>query len=136
MFKELGTLAKESQEIQEKLRKAAQNTVKPALKSAITELIGIVPSLTAVRWDQYTPYFNDGDTCEFSVHSPEYQLDEDFVDTYSLDDQDLNKTQLEAIEKFEDNLGEIHDLLEEAFGDHTTVTVTSKGIETDECSHD
>jgi hypothetical protein len=25
----------------------------------------------AVRWEQYTPYFNDGDVCEFGVNEPE-----------------------------------------------------------------
>jgi hypothetical protein len=24
--------------------------------------------ITAITWTQYTPYFNDGDTCEFGVH--------------------------------------------------------------------
>jgi hypothetical protein len=27
-----------------------------------------------VRWNQYTPYFNDGDACVFNVHSPEVLL--------------------------------------------------------------
>ncbi|MGW9170118.1 hypothetical protein [Streptomyces decoyicus] len=26
------------------------------------------PSIVEFGWQQYTPYFNDGDTCEFSVH--------------------------------------------------------------------
>lgn len=25
--------------------------------------------LESIGWVQYTPYFNDGDTCEFSVHT-------------------------------------------------------------------
>ena len=27
--------------------------------------------ITGVQWRQYTPYFNDGETCVFSVHEPE-----------------------------------------------------------------
>ncbi len=27
-----------------------------------------VPGVTAVRWCQYTPYFNDGDPCVFSIY--------------------------------------------------------------------
>lgn len=26
------------------------------------------------KWDQYTPYFNDGDTCVFSVHYPSFKI--------------------------------------------------------------
>lgn len=52
----------------------------------------------AVRWSQYTPYFNDGDSCEFSVNDPHVRLskvaiaalrkveedeDEDWEDGYS-----------------------------------------------------
>lgn len=32
------------------------------------------PNVEAVRWEQYTPYFNDGDVCEFSVGEPEYKF--------------------------------------------------------------
>jgi hypothetical protein len=27
------------------------------------------PSIVAIRWTQYTPYFNDGDACVFSVYA-------------------------------------------------------------------
>lgn len=26
------------------------------------------PEVEAVRWEQYTPYFNDGDVCVFNIH--------------------------------------------------------------------
>lgn len=49
------------------------------------------PEVDAIRWPQFTPYFNDGDACEFSVHDPLLRLvdgDEDagyngdgFIDT-------------------------------------------------------
>lgn len=29
-----------------------------------------LPEVTAVTWTQYTPYFNDGDACTFSVYEP------------------------------------------------------------------
>ncbi|MFC4114140.1 hypothetical protein [Nonomuraea zeae] len=34
------------------------------------------PRVEAVRWEQYTPYFNDGDVCEFSVGSPEIKVND------------------------------------------------------------
>jgi hypothetical protein len=30
------------------------------------------PSITAIVWEQYTPYFNDGEPCEFRVNSPAF----------------------------------------------------------------
>lgn len=32
------------------------------------------PSVVAIRWTQYTPYWQDGDTCTFSANDPELQL--------------------------------------------------------------
>jgi hypothetical protein len=36
--------------------------------SMFTELFAQAPKLKSVGWTQYTPYFNDGDSCEFSAH--------------------------------------------------------------------
>jgi hypothetical protein len=33
------------------------------------DLFKQAPKLKSVSWTQYTPYFNDGDTCEFDVHA-------------------------------------------------------------------
>jgi hypothetical protein len=32
------------------------------------------PSVVAIRWTQYTPYWQDGDTCTFGANDPELQL--------------------------------------------------------------
>ena len=57
---------------------------KEELAPSITELIDN-PAVAGVRWTQYTPYFNDGDPCTFSVHGLEISLvgHEDIVDDYS-----------------------------------------------------
>ena len=39
------------------------------LKEALQLLWDACPTLEAVCWTQYTPYFNDGDACEFRVNS-------------------------------------------------------------------
>lgn len=41
------------------------------------------PRVEAVRWSQYTPYFNDGEACEFSVN--EYSIGIKF---FGLDEND------------------------------------------------
>ena len=48
------------------------------------------PEVEAVRWTQYSPYFNDGDVCEFGVNDPHIKFvgqDEggDYEDGFSDD---------------------------------------------------
>lgn len=33
------------------------------------------PRILGLKWCQYTPYFNDGETCVFSVHEPDFCID-------------------------------------------------------------
>lgn len=35
---------------------------------ALLDAVLALPNVKAMRWEQYTPYFNDGDACEFSVN--------------------------------------------------------------------
>lgn len=40
-------------------------------KDAVGAFLGEhIPAGFAVQWTQYTPYFNDGEACTFSVHEP------------------------------------------------------------------
>lgn len=41
---------------------------KNALVESFKALFDAVPELESINWKQYTPFFNDGDTCTFSVH--------------------------------------------------------------------
>ena len=53
-----------------------------------------VEGVESVKWDQYTPYFNDGDACEFSVYDARVKVtggdeeagdyEDGFYDSYSL----------------------------------------------------
>lgn len=45
-----------------------------------------LPGVTAVGWTQYTPYFNDGDPCEFSVGEISLQLDPEVFGEVEDDD--------------------------------------------------
>lgn len=41
---------------------------KSALVDSFKAVFDAVPELETLEWTQYTPHFNDGDVCEFSVH--------------------------------------------------------------------
>ena len=57
---------------QEALRKKFQETAQALFKETTKEFFEGNPAITAVVWTQYTPYFNDGDTCEFRVNEPTF----------------------------------------------------------------
>ncbi len=117
-----------------------------------------VDNVEAVRWSQYTPYFNDGDVCEFSANGARVLLsgqDEDteddsdyggnFASEYDLfDSRDYtNHTVVGAkpaylpVKSLSDALesGAFDNALIEAFGDHATVTVRPTGITVDYYEH-
>lgn len=65
------------------------------LQPVFGHLIPTDSIIKEVRWRQYTPYFNDGDECIFSVNDPEIRFDgvpetfgdyeDGFLDTWSID---------------------------------------------------
>jgi hypothetical protein len=110
------------------------------------------PHVVEFGWQQYTPYFNDGDPCVFSVHGAWLRTDADDpeADTDELDidygHPTLSKGELEPwmtdLKAKADALGSaidggaFDDVLLEAFGDHAEVKVKRDGITVDEYSHD
>ena len=53
---------------QAELRKQFQDKAQGLFKNITKEFFEKNPGVTAFVWTQYTPYFNDGDTCEFGVN--------------------------------------------------------------------
>lgn len=52
----------------EQMKRQFQTQAQELFKELAKEFWDKNPGLTAVIWTQYTPYFNDGETCEFSVN--------------------------------------------------------------------
>lgn len=107
-------------------------------------------------WTQYTPYFNDGDECTFSVNL-DYSLEVNGEDTdeingldwrikyylkngeYSEEKTDEWDIELfKLVEEFKEILSSIDDeFYKDLFGDHVQVTVYENGnIEVEEYEHD
>lgn len=117
-------------------------------------------------WRQYTPYFNDGDPCEFSTYGAWVRTaaDADVDDQCELEvdyshrsigkrpktwNRDTKSYDYDAYEGPDEarydrchalnraiDGGEFLDVLLEAFGDHARVTVRRDGIQVDFYSHD
>lgn len=112
-------------------------------------------------WRQYTPYFNDGDVCEFGVHSLWVRTvdDGDEFSTYDLELDNVRYEECEGVgyrdwrsqkyhgkdearfdraEELDSAIqsGSFDKVLAEAFGDHALVTFTKTGITIDQYDHD
>lgn len=103
-----------------------------------------VPSIGMIKWEQYTPYFNDGDTCEFRVDEPTFirdskleELEED-NDLYSWNAKDyLPALQTRLIENLAEFMEENEDSLRAYFGDHSQIKILRDGtISVDVYDHD
>lgn len=66
-FEKLSKLVDEIHELQMRVREAAQEEFKPALREVVKVLRDEVPNVTQLQWNQYIPGFNDGDPCEFTM---------------------------------------------------------------------
>jgi len=53
---------------QQELAKKFQATAQELFKKTTKNFFDSVPEIKAFYWSQYTPYFNDGDECVFSVN--------------------------------------------------------------------
>lgn len=107
------------------------------------------PKYHGVCWTQYTPYFNDGDECVFSVNNPSFVIEEIPDGADDLDDGDYygdsEKTVSEytdehktAIRKFTSAVfAGNNDVFHLVFGDHIRVLYTlAHGFEVDEYEHE
>jgi hypothetical protein len=69
---------------------AARNALiemgKAAFRPAILEFMAAHPEVSAIRWVQGTPGFNDGDPCTFDIHEPEVRLGPPTSDPIPMDD--------------------------------------------------
>jgi len=99
--------------------------------------------IQVVKWTQYTPHFNDGDACTFSVNDPEVSVksvtpedmyvEEDWYSSWSIPGSPGAKAAKEVGNFFVD----IEDVLETAFGDGVQVFVQRDGsITVEDYDHD
>lgn len=159
--KQAEKLTQEVSLAQARVDKIAKKNTKETL-NILKEIIKEYKQIDGIRWTQYTPHFNDGNECTFDVHELEVKFSEDFlVKNEELEDEDewldeyfinkrlesmvdtMNVEEVQKVKAAINTMEEIHGRLQvnssglkAAFGDHTTVTLTIKGIETEEYEHD
>jgi hypothetical protein len=110
-----------------------------AFKAELATFFNDNPDVEALRWTQYTPYFNDGEPCVFGASDLTIKRvgsagdegdDEDGFEHASWGDK-KHKNACDWWKGANDD-----DVLLASFGDHVQVTATRDGISVDEYSHD
>lgn len=112
---------------------------KDALREEFAAFFAANPNVTAIRWRQYTPHFNDGDPCVFRLGEfyikdstvPIADDDGDYEDGFGYVEGPTG----DALSTFEHAVSE-KDVFLSVFGDHVRVTATPSGFEVSEYSHD
>jgi hypothetical protein len=129
---------KELEEIQES-KKAYDALVaakgKDALGNLIAAMFKACTDLAKVHWRQYTPHFNDGEACEFTVYDRTYER---------ADGTELRlwerKPELQPLHALDAMFEPFEDILFVLFGDHVEITAEMHGsaaiFTTEECEHD
>lgn len=137
---------KELTEKREAFEQEAKQVGKATVKDLFMEFFELHKNVEGIRWDQYTQYFNDGNTCNFNVYEPMLRLvnhDEDSSEgmwgTCSWHNQSAVESTafqafLSSVWEPLQELGE--EFFETTFGDHCEITVTRDGITCEWCEHD
>lgn len=108
--------------------------VKAALAEHVKPIFEAHPTIEAVGWRQYTPYFNDGDACVFGLHGAWTQVDGEKRDEYDFEKGDPIR---EVATDFEEFLSKCEEFLQDAFGDHAEVSISRDlTVDVDEYNHD
>ena len=99
-------------EEQQAIAKKFQHDAQLMFKEVTKQFFDINPGIKAVIWAQYTPYFNDGDPCEFGVNEPTFtnatgdELDNISYGEYSGEDETVWATEsIKYVTKSFDGVG-------------------------------
>jgi hypothetical protein len=142
---ELAAFAAKKEELIVKLRDDFSSLVVPFFERS--------KLIESISWTQYTPYFNDGDTCEFGCNcgdldiNGEYKYDVDWYDSkvgseyyqnYQPDNSDVDVDECLLIKEMEEALESVpEELYKDLFGDHARVTIFRDGtLKVEEYEHD
>lgn len=136
-------IVKAKHEYEQKVKTLGRGTI----KNTLDEFFNNHPEIEALRWRQYTPHFNDGEACMFSVgliYVRPVGTDEDdnsgdygdgFKEQYDFDEK-KHKSLIEDMKKVDNIFTALEEALLVCFEDHVIVTAYRNKIETEEYEHD
>jgi hypothetical protein len=123
---------KEIQAELDRLKKEYSKTASEVLEEGFKDIFAKYPEVETISWTQYTPYFNDGDVCEFGINSD--------VEINGKSEWELEEgaEASPAYQEASDLLTSIDEhVFEHVYGDHVKVTIHRNGkSEVDEYEHE
>ena len=130
----------------ELLRIKAVDIGEKHISSALRGLFDEYQWVESIGWTQYTPYFNDGDECIFSVYTEEDNIKVNGLSqwdmyNYEEDFKEKNIT-VEMVDEVAVKASNILSILEDEdmkymFGDHVEVSISRDGtVTTEHYDHD
>lgn len=108
------------------------------IKEAFTEFFIENPEIKLIAWQQYTPYFNDGDVCRFRIGEGYYTIKDDITPSdlsspYQLDEKEHMSATADAVfYEFFHEVSRMKEILEDVFGDGANIYVTKDGFTIEE----
>ena len=134
----------------EPVEQAHPNVLRDALDSLFE-----LPNVKSVRWEQYTPYFNDGDACEFNIYDAKILVsgaaedagdyEDGYMDTYDFKYRADTLGDIDNLEELTRRFslvsaeiagGQHFIFLKQSFGDPAQVTATREGFSIEFYDHD
>ena len=134
MAKKLTEIQKQYKDVFESMKKQGM----AAFKEAALEVFEKYPTVTAFKWSQYTPSWNDGSACTFNVNEDTLACQIEGATWTEDNGDDEGWFICNGTKESEAALNEFHkllspeELLETLFGTNRTVTVTRTEIETED----
>ena len=125
-------MIKELYEEFSKIEKSFYNNMSEAFDKECEQLFKEYPQLLSFSWTQYTPYFNDGDSCTFSVYP--YFDQEDDIEFKTIQPDSVR---LEIVSALENIIGYMPlSLMQNKFGDHVQIRIYKNRTEINDYDHD
>lgn len=153
LTQEVDQIVAQINESKERLKVASQEAFKRGFKAVFEDY----PFLGEVAWAQYTPYFNDGEPCEFGVNEVVLAELGEETDGYFEDGEGFySKSRDEVYRDGEFKKNDAYDrryadcrrvaaslvnaipsdVMRDMFGDHVAVRVTREGVDVVEYDHE
>jgi len=162
MIEEIIKEVKDKQAEIANLKKELHKKSESAFFEGAKQIIDSCPELESISWNQYTPYFNDGDETIFSSNTNYLKVNGEYADenntlnpviienygTWNREKRvyegrvekpnpNYNKTLSDAVDQMSEFLGIFDDdFYKSQFGDHVTVTINSNGVDTEDYDHE
>lgn len=103
-------------------KKKMTETVTAAINPMFDSFFEKYPTLESFSWTQYTPYFNDGDTCQFSVHSwPDINETAEWDIAHGTPEYEISKDIGSFLAKVPE------EVFLDLYGDHSRITIKRLG---------